>query len=197
MTAGMCHSGDPIQRGDAMMRFPVVGGHEGAGIVDAVGEGVTRVEVGDHVVCSFIPACGRCRYCSTGRRNLCDEDRNASTGMFPDGTFRFHENGADFGGLCVLGTFLPVRRGQRVLRHPDSQDVPFETAALVGCGVPIGWGSAGTKRRSRWPRRPTWTRACGTGSGPTRSPSPGTSAVSTPARSSSWSTAPVDTCSSR
>ena len=64
MAAGLCHSDDHIQKGDAQMRFPVVGGHEGAGIVDAVGEGVTRVKVGDHVVCSFIPACGKCRYCS-------------------------------------------------------------------------------------------------------------------------------------
>ena len=98
MAAGLCHSDDHIQKGDAQMRFPVVGGHEGAGIVDAVGEGVTRVKVGDHVVCSFIPACGKCRYCSTARQNLCDEGKNASTGEFPDGTFRFHQNGEDFGG---------------------------------------------------------------------------------------------------
>ena len=56
--AGLCHSDDHIQKGDAPMRLPVVGGHEGAGIVDAVGEAVTRVKVGDHVTCSFIPACG-------------------------------------------------------------------------------------------------------------------------------------------
>ena len=70
--AGLCHSDDHIQKGDARMRFPVVGGHEGAGVVDAVGPGVTRVKLGDHLVCSFIPACGSCRYCSTGRQNLCD-----------------------------------------------------------------------------------------------------------------------------
>ena len=80
--AGLCHSDDHIQKGDAMMRFPVVGGHEGAGVVDAVGAGVTRVAAGDHVVCSFIPACGTCRYCSTGRQNLCDAGKNAATGEF-------------------------------------------------------------------------------------------------------------------
>ncbi len=141
--AGLCHSDDHIQKGDARMRFPVVGGHEGAGVVDAVGADVTRVAVGDHVVCSFIPACGQCRYCSTGHQNLCNSGKNAGIGCVPDGTFRFHdEAGEDLGGLCVLGTF-----SQHAVVHEWScikipQDIPFEVAALVGCGVPTGWGSA-------------------------------------------------------
>ncbi|HKT02989.1 MAG TPA: alcohol dehydrogenase catalytic domain-containing protein, partial [Rugosimonospora sp.] len=141
--AGLCHSDDHIQKGDAPMRMPVVGGHEGAGVVDAVGEGVTRVAAGDHVVCSFIPACGKCRYCSTGRQNLCNEGKNAGTGMFPDGTFRFHdEGGEDLGGLCVLGTFsqYAVVSEWSCIRIPP--DIPFDVAALVGCAVPTGWGSA-------------------------------------------------------
>jgi alcohol dehydrogenase (nicotinoprotein) len=140
--AGLCHSDDHIQKGDARMRFPVVGGHEGAGVVEAVGEGVTRVAVGDHVVCSFIPACGSCRYCSTGRQNLCDAGKNASTGEFPDGTFRFHLRDEDLGGLCVLGTFSQraVVSEFSCIQIPDG--IPFEVAALVGCGVPTGWGSA-------------------------------------------------------
>ena len=141
--AGLCHSDDHIQKGDAPMRMPVVGGHEGAGVVDAVGEDVTRVAVGDHVVCSFIPACGKCRYCSTGHQNLCNEGKNAGTGMFSDGTFRFHDDGGeDFGGLCVLGTFsqFAVVSEWSCIRIPP--DIPFEVAALVGCGVPTGWGSA-------------------------------------------------------
>ena len=130
--AGLCHSDDHIQKGDAPMRMPVVGGHEGAGVVDAVGPGVTRVKVGDHVVFSFIPACGKCRYCSTGRQNLCDEGKNAGTGMFADGTFRFH----------VLGTFsqYTVVSEYSVIQIPD--DLPFDVASLIGCGVPTGWGSA-------------------------------------------------------
>jgi alcohol dehydrogenase (nicotinoprotein) len=141
--AGLCHSDDHIQKGDAPMRMPVVGGHEGAGVVDAVGEDVTRVAVGDHVVCSFIPACGKCRYCSTGHQGLCNEGRNAGTGMFADGTFRFHDDaGNDLGGLCVLGTFsqYAVVSEWSCIRIP--KDVPFDVAALVGCGVPTGWGSA-------------------------------------------------------
>ena len=140
--AGLCHSDDHIQKGDAPMRLPVVGGHEGAGIVDAVGESVTRVKVGDHVTCSFIPACGKCRYCATGRQNLCDAGKNAGTGMFPDGTFRFHQGGEDFGGLCVLGTFsqYAVVHEFSVIKIPE--EIGFDVAALVACGVPTGWGSA-------------------------------------------------------
>jgi NDMA-dependent alcohol dehydrogenase len=140
--AGLCHSDDHIQKGDARMRFPVVGGHEGAGVVDAVGEGVTRVSVGDHMVCSFIPACGSCRYCSTGRQNLCDAGMNAATGEFADGTFRFHENGQDFGGLCVLGTFSQYAVVSEFSCIPIDKDLPFDVASLVACGVPTGWGSA-------------------------------------------------------
>jgi S-(hydroxymethyl)glutathione dehydrogenase/alcohol dehydrogenase len=140
--AGLCHSDDHIQKGTARMRFPVVGGHEGAGVVEAVGDGVTRVAVGDHIVCSFIPACGSCRYCSTGRQNLCDAGKNASTGEFPDGTFRFHLGGEDLGGLCVLGTFAERAVVSEFSCIPVPDDIPFEVAALVSCGVPTGWGSA-------------------------------------------------------
>jgi S-(hydroxymethyl)glutathione dehydrogenase/alcohol dehydrogenase len=140
--AGLCHSDDHIQKGDAPMRMPVVGGHEGAGVVDAVGPAVTRVKVGDHVTCSFIPACGKCRYCATGRQQLCDFGLNAAIGVFPDGTFRFHQNGEDFGGLCVLGTFsqYSVVHEYSVIKIPD--EIGFDVAALVACGVPTGWGSA-------------------------------------------------------
>ena len=140
--AGLCHSDDHVQKGDARMRFPVVGGHEGAGVVEAVGEGVTRVAVGDHVVCAFIPACGTCRYCSTGRQNLCDAGKNASTGEFPDGTFRFHLDGEDLGGMCVLGTFSQHLVVSEFSCIPIPDDISFDIAALVGCGVPTGWGSA-------------------------------------------------------
>ena len=104
--AGLCHSDEHIRReGGSHIRFPLVGGHEGAGIVEAVGSGVTRVQPGDHVVTSYIPACGKCRYCSTGHQNLCDRGLYAGVGCLQDETFRFHKNGEDFGGFCALGTF--------------------------------------------------------------------------------------------
>ena len=68
--SGLCHSDEHVRAGHTEARLPMVGGHEGAGVVEAIGEDVTRVKPGDHVVCSFIPACGACRYCSTGRQNL-------------------------------------------------------------------------------------------------------------------------------
>src|SRR6204780_4721706 len=140
--AGLCHSDDHIQKGDAPMRMPVVGGHEGAGVVDAIGVGGSGVAGGDRVGGSFHPAFGSCRYCSTGRQNLCDAGKNAGTGMFPDGTFRFHQNGEDFGGLCVLGTFSQYAVVSEFSCIPIGADIPFDVASLVACGVPTGWGSA-------------------------------------------------------
>jgi S-(hydroxymethyl)glutathione dehydrogenase/alcohol dehydrogenase len=140
--AGLCHSDDHIQKGTAPMRMPVVGGHEGAGIVDAVGPGVTRVAAGDHVACSFVSVCGTCRYCATGRQNLCEKSVNAATGMLPDGTFRFHADGVDVGGMCVLGTFSEYAVVSEFSVIPIPGDIPFDVAALVSCGVPTGWGSA-------------------------------------------------------
>ncbi|OLT09876.1 alcohol dehydrogenase [Pseudonocardia sp. CNS-139] len=139
--AGLCHSDDHVQKGGARMRFPTVGGHERRRR-RATGPGVTRVAVGDHVVCSFIPACGTCRYCSTGRQNLCDAGKNASTGEFPDGTFRFHLDGEDLGGMCVLGSFSQRAVLSEFSVIPIPEDVPFELGALVACGVPTGWGSS-------------------------------------------------------
>jgi len=140
--AGLCHSDEHIRAGDAPARLPMVGGHEGAGVVEAVGAGVTRVAEGDHVVCSFIPVCGACRYCQTGRSSLCDRGLYAGVGCLPDQTFRFHEDGADIGGMCVLGTFSEraVLSEWSVTRIDE--DLPFDVAALVGCGVTTGWGSA-------------------------------------------------------
>ena len=92
--AGLCHSDEHIrEEGGSHIRLPLVGGHEGAGVVEAVGDGVTRVAPGDHVVTSYIPACGRCRYCSTGHQNLCDRGLYAGVGCLQDETFRFHRNG--------------------------------------------------------------------------------------------------------
>jgi Zn-dependent alcohol dehydrogenase len=102
--AGLCHSDEHI-RARGMARLPMVGGHEGAGVVVEAGPGVTRVKVGDRVSCSYIPVCGKCRYCSTGKQNLCDAGLYAGVGCLPDKTFRFHQNGEDFGGMCVVGSF--------------------------------------------------------------------------------------------
>ncbi|REW14915.1 alcohol dehydrogenase, partial [Mycobacterium tuberculosis] len=97
---------------------------------------------GDHVVCSFIPNCGTCRYCCTGRQNLCDMGATILEGCMPDGSFRFHSQGTDFGAMCMLGTFAErATVSQHSVVKVDDW-LPLETAVLVGCGVPSGWGTA-------------------------------------------------------
>ena len=140
--AGLCHSDLHLTEGDLTPRFPVVGGHEGAGVIEETGPGVTKVKVGDHVVCSFIPSCGTCRYCSTGRQSLCDMGATILAGSFPDGSFRFHSGGTDYGQMCMLGTFAEYATISEHSVVKVDESVPLETAVLVGCGVPTGWGTA-------------------------------------------------------
>ncbi len=140
--AGLCHSDDHLRTGDIPVRYPIVGGHEGAGVVEEVGGGVSRLKPGDHVVCSFLPTCGHCRFCARGMTNLCDLGALFIDNCLPDGTFRFHSGGEDFGQMCLLGTFSQhsVVSEHSCVKIDD--DLPLETVALVGCGVPTGWGTA-------------------------------------------------------
>jgi alcohol dehydrogenase (nicotinoprotein) len=145
MAAGLCHSDDHVIKAANPGRMMFVGGHEGSGIVESVGPDVTRVSEGDRVVLSYIPACGVCRPCSTGHSSMCVKGLNAGTGMFEDGTWRFHEDGTDVGGFCTLGTFSQyavVSEYSVVPLRIDFQDIPWEVLCLTGCGVPTGWGSS-------------------------------------------------------
>ena len=139
--AGLCHSDEHI-RATGNARLPLVGGHEGAGVIEAVGPGVTRVTTGDRVACSYIPVCGTCRYCSTGHQNLCDAGQNAGIGCLVDGTFRFHDGQQDLGGMCVLGTFSQYAVLSEWSCVKIEDDIPFELAALVSCGVTTGFCSS-------------------------------------------------------
>lgn len=142
VAAGLCHSDEHLRQGDIVPRFPMVGGHEGAGIVEEVGEGVTRLQPGDHVITSFLPVCGTCRFCATGKTNICDEGASIAVGCLTDGTFRFHADGEDLGGMCMLGTFSERATVSQFSCIKVDDDVPLETAVLIGCGVPTGWGTA-------------------------------------------------------
>jgi NDMA-dependent alcohol dehydrogenase len=140
--AGLCHSDLHVQTGDLEARLPMVLGHEGAGIVEDVGPGVTRVKPGDHVVCSFIPNCGTCRYCASGQQSICDMGATILDGYLPGPRFPFTGPKGDYGAMCILGTF-----SQYGVIHQNSavkvdDDLPLDKAVLVGCGVPTGWGSA-------------------------------------------------------
>lgn len=139
--SGLCHSDEHLVTGDIPIQFPVIGGHEGAGVVAEVGPGVTEIEVGDHVVMSFLPSCGRCSYCARGMTNLCDLGASLLLGPQLDGTYRFHPRGEDAGQMCLLGTFseytvIPVASAVKI-----DKGIPLDKAALVGCGVTTGFGS--------------------------------------------------------
>ena len=141
--AGLCHSDDHFATGDITVgHLPFCGGHEGAGVIEAIGPGVRGLVPGDHVVLSFVPACGRCRWCASGQQNLCDSGALMLEGCQLDGSFRMHLDGADVAQAGLVSTFAErsVLPEWSCVKIPD--DVPFDVAALLGCGVPTGWGSA-------------------------------------------------------
>ncbi|ORA97411.1 alcohol dehydrogenase [Mycolicibacter minnesotensis] len=141
--AGMCHSDYHLTTGATPMGLPALGGHEGAGVITKVGKGVTGLEEGDHVVMAFIPACGSCPPCMKGFRSLCDRGAVLLGGKaIADGTNRIHAGSHEVSAMNLLGTFSPY-----MTVHQDSvvkidKDVPFEVAAIMGCAVPTGFGSA-------------------------------------------------------
>ena len=143
VASGLCHSDEHVAKADVPYGcFPLCGGHEGAGVVMGCGPGVTTLAPGDHIVTSFIPGCGRCLWCASGKQNLCDNGALMMGGTQLDGTFRMHLNGQDVGQNSFIGTFsqytvMPEHAGIRIPKH-----IPLASAALLGCGVPTGWGSA-------------------------------------------------------
>lgn len=153
--SGLCHSDDHLVTGAMVLdpeiaaafglsQFPMIGGHEGAGEVLEVGPGVTSVVPGDHVVFSFIPACGRCPSCAVGQQHLCDLGAFLLAGkQIADGTSRHHaSDGTDLGLIGCLGTFAPFTVVNEASCVKIEHDIPLDKAALVGCGVTTGWGSA-------------------------------------------------------
>jgi S-(hydroxymethyl)glutathione dehydrogenase/alcohol dehydrogenase len=143
VAAGLCHSDDHLTTGDVKAgRLPMAGGHEGAGIVEQVGPNTPGWAVGDHVVLSFLPGCGRCRWCASGMQNLCDAGANVMTGCRADGSFRMSIDGLSIGQASGLATFcehtvVDVNSAVKV-----DDDVELDKVVLLGCGVGTGWGSA-------------------------------------------------------
>jgi S-(hydroxymethyl)glutathione dehydrogenase / alcohol dehydrogenase len=141
--AGMCHSDYHLTTGATPIGLPALGGHEGAGVVTKVGKDVVGIAEGDHVILAFIPACGACPPCLKGFRSLCDRGALLLGGKaIADGTSRVHAGGREVSPMNLLGTFAPY-----MTVHQDSvvkidADIPFETAAIMGCAVPTGFGSA-------------------------------------------------------
>ncbi|MEY2567417.1 MAG: hypothetical protein QOE35_1946 [Actinomycetota bacterium] len=141
--SGVCHSDLSMQNGTMMAAAPIVLGHEGAGIVEEVGEGVTDLKPGDHIIVSWVPQCGDCFFCNRDQGYLC-EGANAAlaTGGLLDGTTRFTSQGAPLFQMAASGTFSEVSiiPASGAVKIPD--DLDMKIAALIGCGVLTGTGAA-------------------------------------------------------
>lgn len=141
--AGLCHSDEHIVSGDIPMALPAVGGHEGSAIVEQVGARVSSVEPGDHVVLSFIPSCGRCRWCASGHQNLCDLGRHLTLGVpISNGIHRMRAKGQGLAPMCLVGCFATHQVVHESSVIKIDEDIALDKAALVSCGVTTGWGSA-------------------------------------------------------
>lgn len=144
VASGICHSDYSVRDGTLGLTLPAVLGHEGAGIVEAVGPGVTHVAPGDHVIVSLTPQCGSCLFCKEGKPYLCAQmSKGLTKGLQPDGSKRLkNSKGEEIGQLLALGTFseravVPAGAAIKV-----QHNVPLETACLIGCGVTTGVGAA-------------------------------------------------------
>lgn len=138
---GVCHSDLSAAKGVIPLPPPVVLGHEGAGVVVAVGEGVKGLAVGDRVISSFVSMCGHCRYCTTGRPQLCDQVAKAAFTL-PDGTVRTHDLQGHplhvFSGCGVMAEYATLHMDNVVkVEH----DLSMECCALISCGVMTGFGA--------------------------------------------------------
>ena len=141
--SGVCHSDLSVVNGTLLSPLPAVLGHEGAGVVEAVGEGVTRVKPGDHVVLSFVPQCGTCYMCTHDTPEMCETGFIAmALGAQLDMTPRFSRDGAPLHQMSALGTFSEELVCPEISVGQDRPDVPFTSAALIGCGVLTGFGAA-------------------------------------------------------
>ncbi|MFZ0768651.1 MAG: alcohol dehydrogenase catalytic domain-containing protein, partial [Acidimicrobiales bacterium] len=157
--AGMCHSDEHIRTGDMVPDesivqmlidrnsiYPIVGGHEGSGVVESVGANVTTLKPGDHVATSFIPSCGRCESCASGRQYLCDLGAQVLMGpMMSDHTWRYHLGDVNLNRVLQLGTFSEyiVADEASLIRIEPWYDL--RAAALISCGLSTGFGAAVTR----------------------------------------------------
>ncbi|MBI5337237.1 MAG: Zn-dependent alcohol dehydrogenase [Mycolicibacterium rufum] len=143
VASGVCHSDMHHVTGDQIARLPMIFGHEGAGVVEQVGANITHVVPGDHVVMSYLPSCGTCRWCTNGQTNLCDLGAHTVEGPQIDGTYRFRDDdGAELGQFCLVSTFSEwtVVPGQSVVKV--DKHYRLDRACLVACGVTTGVGTA-------------------------------------------------------
>lgn len=143
VASGVCHTDAFTLSGeDPEGIFPVILGHEGGGIVEAVGEGVTSVAVGDHVIPLYTPECGECKYCKSGKTNLCQKIRETQgKGLMPDGTTRFYKDGKPIFHYMGCSTFSEYTVLPEISLAKVNKEAPLEEVCLLGCGVTTGMGA--------------------------------------------------------
>lgn len=145
VASGLCHSDDHIATGGIpMAMYPIAGGHEGAGRVVQVGPNTPGWAVGDHVIFSFLPSCGRCRWCATGMQNLCNRGAAVATGARPDDqtSYRLTYDGQPVGQMCGISTFCEYTTTDVASAVKVPAHTPLDKVCLLGCGVGTGWGAA-------------------------------------------------------
>ena len=140
---GVCHTDAYTLSGaDPEGIFPVILGHEGAGIVTELGEGVSSLEVGDHVIPLYTPECGECKFCESGKTNLCQRIRaTQGKGLMPDGTSRFSKNGKTIYHYMGTSTFAEYTVVPEIALAKINPKAPLEKVCLLGCGVTTGIGA--------------------------------------------------------
>jgi len=141
--AGVCHSDLHVIKGDLPMPTPIIPGHEGSGVVEALGPGVTTLEIGDHVLPMWRMSCGRCEYCLTGRPALCDVGTKMRfTGLMPDGETRFRsKSGESIRHYAGISTFSQLSTIPEAALVKIPKDFSMEKGALISCGVITGFGA--------------------------------------------------------
>ncbi|MBU2978180.1 S-(hydroxymethyl)glutathione dehydrogenase/class III alcohol dehydrogenase [Alteromonas sp. C1M14] len=143
LATGVCHTDAFTLSGeDPEGVFPAILGHEGGGIVESVGEGVTSVQVGDHVIPLYTPECGECKFCLSGKTNLCQKIRETQgKGLMPDGTSRFSINGKPIYHYMGTSTFSEYTVLPEISLAKINPEAPLEEVCLLGCGVTTGMGA--------------------------------------------------------
>ncbi|WP_019531469.1 S-(hydroxymethyl)glutathione dehydrogenase/class III alcohol dehydrogenase [Dasania marina] len=143
VASGVCHTDAFTLSGDDPEGiFPVILGHEGGGIVEQIGEGVTSVQVGDHVIPLYTPECGECKFCLSGKTNLCQKIRETQgKGLMPDGTSRFYKDGKPIFHYMGCSTFSEYTVLPEISLAKVNKKAPLEEICLLGCGVTTGMGA--------------------------------------------------------
>uniref|UniRef100_UPI003513B412 S-(hydroxymethyl)glutathione dehydrogenase/class III alcohol dehydrogenase n=1 Tax=Limimaricola soesokkakensis TaxID=1343159 RepID=UPI003513B412 len=143
IATGDCHTDAYTLSGDDPEGiFPSVLGHEGGGIVESIGEGVTSVAVGDHVIPLYTPECGECKFCRSGKTNLCQKIRETQgKGLMPDGTTRFSQDGQPIHHYMGCSTFSEYTVLPEISLAKVNPEAPLEEVCLLGCGVTTGMGA--------------------------------------------------------